>query len=69
MVGGFRSPQVPSQSLPFPLDKVTPQHSRSVTTDRYSGPVGRLSKCTANDACALLTTITFLDERRAIFDP
>ena len=33
-----------------------------VTTDRYSGPIGRLSKCTANGACSLLATITFLGE-------
>ena len=28
LVGGFRSPQVPSRSLPFPLDEVTQGHAR-----------------------------------------
>jgi hypothetical protein len=40
-----------------------------VTTDRYSGPIGRLSKCTANGACSLLATITFLGEQLDTTDP
>jgi hypothetical protein len=63
LVGGFQSPQVPSWSPPslsIRSRKVTPEWSLCVTTDRYSGPIGRLWKCTANGACSLLATITFL---------
>jgi hypothetical protein len=40
-----------------------------VTTDRYSGPIGRLAQCAANGACSLLTTITFLGEQLDTTDP
>ena len=40
-----------------------------MSTDRYPGPIGRLSQCAANGARSLLTTITFLGERQDIFDP
>jgi hypothetical protein len=40
-----------------------------VTTDRYSGRIGRLSKCATNVARSLLTTITFIGERQDIFEP
>jgi hypothetical protein len=46
-----------------------PERSRSVATGGYPGPIGRHSKCAANGARSLLTTITFLGERQAIFDP
>jgi hypothetical protein len=69
LVTAFRSPQVPSRSLPFPLDKVTPERSRRVATDRYSRPIGRRSQCAANGARSTSATITFLGEQQDIFNP
>ena len=40
-----------------------------MATDRYSRPFGRLEQRVANDARFLLTTITFLGEQQAIFNP
>ena len=40
-----------------------------MTTDRYSGPIGRLQNCEANGARSRLVRITFLGERQDIFDP
>jgi hypothetical protein len=40
-----------------------------VTTDRYSGPIDRLSWCAANGGRSLLPTITFLGEQQDINDP
>ena len=40
-----------------------------MTTDRYSGPIGRRQQCEANGARSRLERITFLGERQDIFDP
>jgi hypothetical protein len=72
LVAAFRSPQVPSHSLPFPLDKDTkdtPERSRSVSTNRYSRPIGRRSQCAANGTRSNWATITFLGEQLDIIDP
>ena len=40
-----------------------------MSTDRYSGPIGRLSQCAAKGARSHLVRITFLGEQQDIFDP
>ena len=49
--------------------QVTSQRSRSVATDWYSRPIGRLSQYAANGARFPLPTITFLGEQPDITDP
>jgi len=61
---GFRPKRLKAGSR-----KVTPERSWGVTTDRYSGPIGRLSQRRANRSVALLATITFFGERQDITDP
>ena len=74
LVAAFRSPQLPSRSLSFPLGKDTrkdtPEPSRKVTTDRYSRPIGWLSQCRAKwRLVPLLATITFLGKEQDFTDP
>ena len=72
LVAALRSPQVPSRSLSFPLDKVTQGHAGT--------ELGRVNKSVlASDRQALvmhselhsstLAMITFLGERPDITDP
>ena len=70
LVAALRSPQLPSRSLPFPPHKVTYGHAGQVLVEPLHGSVVTfdrgLSQCRANDAGALLTTITFCGERQDI---
>jgi hypothetical protein len=71
LVAAFRSPQVPSRSLPslsIRSRKVTPEWSWWVTTDRFSRPIGSLSQCAAIGVRSTRATITFLGEQQDITD-
>ena len=66
-MAALRSPHVPSGSLPFPLDKVTPERSRSV----FTGSVPRSEALVMRSEWRSfpLARIKFLGERQVIFDP
>ena len=56
-------------SLAFLLDKLTPEESWGVSTNRYSRPIGRRSQCAAIGTRSTRVTITFLGEQQDIIDP
>jgi hypothetical protein len=72
LVAALRSPQVPSQSLPLPLDKVTKGHAATESECCHGSVLmsGRQALAMRSEwRCSPLATITLLGEQQDITDP